>query len=63
MATITTAIYEGRVIMCAFISLILLALGILGGSEMFIVASGLFAIGAELKNLIKKESEKHEDMQ
>ena len=54
MATITTAIYEGRIIMCAFISLILLALGILGGSEMLIVASGLFAIGAEIEESNKK---------
>ena len=49
--------------MCAFISLILLALGILGGSEMLIVASGLFAIGAEIEESNKKENEKHEDMQ
>ena len=55
MATTTRSISaEGRVIMCAFISLILLALGILGGSEMLIVASGLFAIGAEIEESNKK---------
>ena len=52
--TATSISDEGRVIMCAFISLILLALGILGGSEMLIVASGLFAIGAEIEESNKK---------
>ena len=36
------------------LGLILLALGILGGSEMLIVASGLFAIGAEIEESNKK---------
>lgn len=42
--------------MSAIISWILLIIGVIGGEKMLIVASGLFAIGAEI-SLLKNNGE------
>ncbi len=51
---------EGRVNMCALISIILLLTSIVSGNEMIVIASGLFAIGAEIAGC-KEKGEKEYD--